>query len=185
MSRLRRFALFAALCLTVAAARADEAQNIDQMFRQGNLTGALAQADQYLAQNPKDAQVRFIKGLILSEQGKTDAAIAVFIGLTQDYPELPEPYNNLAVLYAAQGKYADAKNALEIAIHTHPGYATAEENLGDLYARMAADAYARALQLKGGSAALQGKLDTLNRMLAANKGFLPAPAQTPAAAVKK
>ena len=176
MSRLRRLALFAALCLTVAAARADEVQNIDHLFRQGDLPAALSQADQYLAKNPKNAQVRFIKGLILSEQGKTDAAVAVFLGLTQDYPELPEPYNNLAVLYAAQGKYQDDKNALEMAIHTHPGYATAEENLGDLYARMAADAYARALQLKGASPALQGKLDTLNRMLAANRGFAPAAA---------
>ena len=183
MSRLRRLALFAALCLTVAAARADEVQTIDQLFRQGDLPAALSQADQYLAKNPKNAQVRFIKGLILGEQGKTDAAIAVFIGLTQDYPELPELYNNFAVLYAAQGKYEDAKNALEMAIHTHPGYATAEENLGDLYARLAADAYARALQLKGGSPALQGKLDTLNRMLAANKSFVPA--ATPKAAAEK
>ncbi len=182
MSRLRRFALFAALCLTVAAARADDVQNIDQMFRQGNLAGALTQADQYLAKNPKNAQVRFLKGLILSEQGKAGAAIEVFLALTQDYPELPEPYNNLAVLYAAQGNYEAAKNALEMAIHTHPGYATAEENLGDLYARMAADAYARALQLKGGSASLQAKLDTINRLLASNKGFPTGAAKAPSAA---
>ena len=78
-----------------------------------------------------------MKGLILTEQGKPADAIKIFTGLTEDYPELPEPYNNLAVLYASQGQYDKARTALEMSIRTHPSYATAHENLGDIYAKMA------------------------------------------------
>jgi len=60
---------------------------------------------------------------------------------------MPEPYNNLAVLYAAEGQERKAAEALEQAIRTNPSYTTAHENLGDLYARMASEAYAKALQL--------------------------------------
>jgi tetratricopeptide (TPR) repeat protein len=82
----------------------------------------------------------------------------VFTALTDDYPELPEPYNNLAVLYASQGQYDKARKALEMAIRTHPSYAIAHENLGDVYAKMASEAYDKALQLDRGNAAAQTKL---------------------------
>lgn len=154
--------LFAAvaLCLAVSAASAqtNEVQDINLQFRKGDLAGALARANTYLAKNPKDAQVRFLKGLILADQGKTNDAIALFTSLTEDYPELPEPYNNLAVLYASQSKYEAAKNALEQAIRTHPSYATAHENLGDIYAKMASIAYDKALALDSKNAAAQTKL---------------------------
>lgn len=157
---LPRILAAAALCLAVVAvpARASEVQEINQQFRKGDLTGALERADRYLAKNPKDAQARFLKGLILADQGKTNDAIAIFTGLTEDYPELPEPYNNLAVLYASQSKYEAAKNALEQAIRTHPSYATAHENLGDIYAKMASIAYDKALALDSKNTAAQTKL---------------------------
>src|SRR2546425_9737176 len=72
---------------------------------------------------------------------------SIFTKLTQDYPELPEPYNNLAVIYASQGQYEKARAALEQSIRTHPSYATAYENLGDVYAKLASQAYDKALQL--------------------------------------
>jgi tetratricopeptide (TPR) repeat protein len=81
-----------------------------------------------------------------------------FPELTEDYPELPEPYNNLAVLYAAQADYERAKNSLEMAIRTHPSYATAHENLGDIYAKMASQAYDKALQLDKSNTSAQTKL---------------------------
>ena len=64
-----------------------------------------------------------------------------------DFPELPEPRNNLAVLYAQQGDYALARDELERAIQTAPDYAVAHENLGDVYARMAEVEYQRTLAL--------------------------------------
>lgn len=164
---LSRFLAALAVCATLAAtpALANDIQEINQQFRKGDLSGALDRANRYLAKNPKDAQARFLKGLILADQGKTNDAIAMFRGLTEDFPELPEPYNNLAVLYASQGKYEDARNALESAIRTHPSYATAHENLGDIYAKMASLAYDKALALDNKNTAAQTKLALIQDMI--------------------
>ncbi len=164
---LPRFLAAVATCIILVSAPvlANEVQEINQQFRKGDLAGALDRANRYLAKNPKDAQARFLKGLILADQGKTNDAITVFTALTEDYPELPEPYNNLAVLYASQSKYDAAKNALEMAIRTHPSYATAHENLGDLYAKMASLAYDKALALDSKNAAAQTKLALIQDMI--------------------
>jgi Flp pilus assembly protein TadD len=166
---LSRFlaAVVASIMLASLPVLADEIQDINLQFRKGELTGALEHANRYLAKNPKDAQARFLKGLILADLGKTNDAIEVLSGLTGDYPELPEPYNNLAVLYAAQGKYEAARNALEMAIRTHPDYATAHENLGDIYAKMAAIEYDKVRTLDGKNATAPTKLRLLQSMLGA------------------
>ena len=159
--RLAIVATVACAALLLAAslpARADELQEVDKLYKQGSLSQALEKANNYLVTKPKDAQMRLYKGVILTEQNKIADAIKVFSSLSEDYPELPEPYNNLAVLYASQGQYDKAKNALELAIRTHPSYATAHENLGDIYAKMASEAYGKALQLDKGNAAAQTKL---------------------------
>jgi Flp pilus assembly protein TadD len=179
---LSRFLAALAVCAALLSAPAlanTEIQEIDQQYRKGDLTGARDRADRYLAKNPKDAQVRFLKGLILADQGKTDEAIAVFTGLTEDYPELPEPYNNLAVIYASQSKYEAAKDSLERAIRAHPGYAAAHENLGDVYARMASLAYEKALTLDSKNASAQSKL-ALMRGLLKDQAPKPAAPRTPA-----
>ena len=164
---LSRFFAAVVACVIVASTPvlANEVQEINQQFRKGDLPGALDRANRYLAKNPKDAQARFLKGLILADQGKTNDAITVFTNLTEDYPELPEPYNNLAVLYASQSKYEAAKNALEMAIRTHPSYATAHENLGDIYAKMASLAYDKALSLDSKNATAQTKLALIQDMI--------------------
>src|SRR6185369_17986120 len=138
----------------------------------------------FLRAQPKDPQGRFLKGLLLTEEKKVPEAIQVFTGLTEDYPELPEPYNNLAVLYASQGNYDKAKAALELAIHTHPSYATAHENLGDIYAQLASRAYDRALQLDKNNTSAQVKLAMVKDIFSAQKGTAGQRApQQPAAAV--
>ncbi len=137
------------LCLAAPshAAFADALQDAGKLFKKGQYPAALKEVNAWLANHPKDARGRFLKGLILTEQNKPEDAIKVFHGLTVDYPRLPEPYNNLAVIYAAQGNYEKAKDELEAAIQTHPSYATAHENLGDIYAKLASQAYDKALQL--------------------------------------
>jgi tetratricopeptide (TPR) repeat protein len=151
-----------ALLLTVpAGAQTDELQDVSQMLKQGQFDQALTRVNSYLASRPKDARGRFLKGLILAEQSKPNDAIKVFTDLTQDFPDLPGPYNNLAVLYASQGQYDKARGALEQAIRTHPSYATAHENLGDIYAKMASQAYDKALQLDKGNATAQTKLNLI------------------------
>ena len=148
------------LCLTAFAvpAQTDEIANIGKLLRGGQLDQALQKVDAYLASKPRDAQGRFLKGLVLTEQNKTAEALGIFTKLTEDFPELPEPYNNLAVLYAGQGQYEKARQSLEMAIRTHPSYATAHENLGDVYAKLASQAYDKALQLDNNNPAAQNKL---------------------------
>ena len=173
---LRLMTLAAALC-SGGAALADDYADVNQLLRNGQHADALARADQYLAAKPRDPQMRFIKGVVLTEAGRTAEAIATFTRLTEDYPELPEPYNNLAVLHASQNQYDKARAALEMAVRTNPGYATAHENLGDVYARLAAQSYARAAQLAPGNPALGAKQAQLRQLLEpAAKSARPRPA---------
>jgi len=160
-----------AYCLVVLllcvgqAALAEDIEDANRLFKQGQHSQAIDIVNGFLAKKPKDAQARFLKGLIFTEQGKTTDAIKIFSALTEDFPELPEPYNNLAVLYASQGQYEKAKLALEMAIRTHPSYATAHENLGDIYAKMASQAYDRALQLNRSNTSTQTKLSMIKDLI--------------------
>src|SRR6185436_1952990 len=147
-----------------AIAQADELQDANQLIKQGQLDRALDRVNAFLGKNPKDARGRFLKGIIFTEQNKPNDAIKVFTELTQDFPELPEPYNNLAVLYASQGQYDKARSSLEMAIRTHPSYATAHENLGDIYAKMASQAYDKALQLDKSNTTAQTKLNLIKEL---------------------
>jgi tetratricopeptide (TPR) repeat protein len=164
-------ALCATLCMGVSPAfAADSLTEIQTLMRQGQYPQALGKVDDYLANRPKDAQGRFMKGLILTELKRGGDAIAIFTKLTEDYPELPEPYNNLAVLYAQQKQYDRARAALEMAIRTHPSYAIAYENLGDVYAKLASQAYDKALQLDTSNAAAQSKLAMIRDLVSAPGG---------------
>ena len=167
-----------ALCvvsvLFTSTAYADDYTDVNILVRAGKLAEALTKADQYLASKPRDPQMRFIKGVIQTEAGKPADAIATFTQITQDYPELPEPYNNLAVLYAGQSQFDKARAALEMAIRTNPSYATAHENLGDVYAKLASQAYSKALQLDGGNTGVQPKLALIRTLFSPDaKGQKP------------
>ena len=156
-------ALTAALIITPA--RADNLTDINGLVRSGQYPEALTKVDAGLVQTPRDKQLRFLKGVILTEQSKPNEAIAVFTKLTEDFPELPEPYNNLAVLFAAGGQYDKARAALEMAIRTNPTYATAHENLGDVYAKLASQAYDKALQLDSGNTTAKSKLTMIRTLV--------------------
>lgn len=158
---------------SVMPLRADEADTVSKLISQSQFDQALARADAFLANRPNDPQMRFLKGLILTEKNKTGEAITVFTKLTEDYPELPEPYNNLAVLYAGKGDYEKARESLEMAIRTHPSYATAYENLGDVYAKLASQSYDKALQLDGKNAGAQTKLSMVRNLIAGKPEPLP------------
>src|SRR3972149_11318327 len=134
-------ALLVALLVASAPAIADDVHDASKLLRSGQHQQALERVNKVLADKPKDAQARFLKGLIFAEQGNTKEATEIFLGLTKDYPDLPEPYNNLAVIYASQGQYDKARVALEQSIRTHPSYATADENPGAGYAKLASQAY--------------------------------------------
>ena len=158
-----------AVCLLATApAYADEYTEVNQLIRAEKLSEAMTKVDTYLAVKPRDPQLRFLKGVIQRSAGKQLEAIATFTKLTEDFPELPEPYNNLAVLYAGQSQFEKARSALEMAIRTNPSYATAHENLGDVYARLASQAYGSALQLEGANAAVPPKLALIKELFKSN-----------------
>jgi tetratricopeptide (TPR) repeat protein len=154
-----------ALALAALPALADEVQDAAKLLKAGQHRQALDLVNKVLKAKPKDAQARFLKGLILTEQGNTKDAIEIFTQLTKDYPELPEPYNNLAVIYASQGQYDRARAALEQSIRTHPSYATAYENLGDVYAKLASQAYDKALQIDSSNTAAKNKLSLVRELV--------------------
>ena len=179
------FALTAALF--AVSVHANDVDDINTLLKAGKQAQALTKVEQALATKPRDAQLRFLKGVIQTELGKPQDAIGTFTSLTQEYPELPEPYNNLAVLHASGGQFDKARAALEMAIRTNPSYSTAHENLGDIYANLASQAYSKALQLGGSTTTLQPKLTLIRELFApGGKGINPAAAKpvaaTPAAA---
>jgi Putative Zn-dependent protease, contains TPR repeats len=153
-------------------ALADEYTEVNRLLNAGQTTEALERADKYIAANPRDPQMRFIKSQVLQKSGKAGEAEAVLTKLTQDYPELAEPWNNLAVLYAGKGELDKAREALETAVRQNPNYATALENLGDVQARQAGQSYERARKLDAGNARLAPKIEALRAML--DTGTAPA-----------
>ncbi len=162
--------LLAGMVCFAPVALADDYTDVLQLHRTAKHAEALKKADLYLVGKPRDPQMRFLKGVILSDTGKQDEALATFTKLTDDFPELPEPYNNLAVIYAAQNQYDKARVALEMAVRTNPGYATAHENLGDVYLRLAGQSYAKSLQFDPAARSVQSKLKMLGENApAANK----------------
>jgi len=120
--------------------------------------------EQHLISDKENPQLLFINGVLLSELGEIDEAINVFVSLTKSHPALPEPYNNLAVLYAQNGNFDLAKIALEKSIKTHPSYATAHINLGDLYTRMASESYNQALQIDKSNKNAKTKLSLIKKL---------------------
>ena len=143
-------------------------RDVRELIARKDYAAAAARIDGLLAERPREAQARFLKGIVQTAQGDADAAIATFRALTEDYPELPEPYNNLAVLYAQKGDYNGARVALETALATAPDFAVAHENLGDVYARLAAANYDRAATLDRDNKSAPTKLLLVRQLLGTN-----------------
>jgi Flp pilus assembly protein TadD len=159
-----RFAL--ACCLLAAGAchaQADNAQEIERLYRAGQAAEAMQRLERAITDQPRDAQLRFLKGVLLAESGKRAEAVEVYLRLTQEFPDLAEPFNNLAVLYAADGELDKARESLETALRNDPGYATAQENLGDVYVQLAIRSYERT---GSRSPAVQRKLQLAKQLAA-------------------
>jgi tetratricopeptide (TPR) repeat protein len=170
-----------ALTALLSVVHADEYADVTRLAKAKQFPEALAKAEQFLSSKPRDPQMRFIKGVVLSEMGKMGEATTTFTRMTEDYPEIPEPYNNLAVIYANSGQLEKARSALEMAIRTNPSYSTAHENLGDIYAKLASQSYAKALQLDTSNTAVTPKLNLIRELFSTTGGVKPV-APAPAAA---
>ena len=190
LPRLLRLLALTAL-VGAGQAYANDYAEITQLLKTGKAAEALTKADQRLAESPRDPQLRFLRGVAQADSGKHNDAIVTFTKLTEEYPELPEPYNNLAVLYANQNQLDKSRAALEMAIRTNPSYATAHENLGDIYAKLASQAYSKALQLDGSNAnSVRPKLALIRNLFTAETrgsarpvAATPTPPPAPAAVV--
>jgi len=136
----------------------------NKLIHDGEYAEALEKIDAVLANDARNPQARFLKGVIQTDQGETEEATATFQALTEDFPELPEPHNNLAVIWAQKGRYDIAKSELETALAAHPDYAIAHENLGDIYTRLAGAEYDRAASLDKTNKSAQAKLALVRQM---------------------
>ena len=137
---------------------------LNKLIEEKNYIEAKKIVEQLLDSDEENPQLLFIDGVLLSELGEIDNAINVFVSLTKSHPTLPEPYNNLAVLYAQSGNFDLARIALEKSIKTHPSYATAHVNLGDLYTRMASESYNQALQIDKSNKNAKTKLSLIKKL---------------------
>ena len=181
----RRVTATVATALLVGASTA-YANNADitSLLQGSQPEQALKLIDQRLTATPKDPQLRFLQGVAFAMANKNKEAIDTFTQLTKEFPELPEPYNNLAVLYANQNQLDKSRQALEQAIRTNPSYSTAHENLGDIYAKLASQAYSKALQLDGSHAqSVQPKLALIHDLFSTGQAQAQAQAlaQAPSA----
>ena len=163
-------------------------QEATVLYRAGKYDNALERIDAWLKTRPKDARGRFLRGMIFTQLKKLDDATQVYTELSQDYPELPEPYNNLAVIYADKGDFDKARSLLESAVRANAAFTAAHENLGDIQARLAAVSYEKALKLDATNKAVSAKLKTVNDMLparASTAATTAAPAVVPPTSAAK
>lgn len=144
MQALLSFVLTSLLLLSSAGAQADVYQDVSRLIVGEQWSNAQSQAQEHLKTRPTDPQMRLLLSRIQDGQGQTAEAMATLQGLTQSYPELPEPHNNLAALLARENRYAEALESLQAAVRARPDYGTALENLGDVYMALAIQAYQNA-----------------------------------------
>jgi len=151
---------------------ADDAAEIRALITRADLPGALLRAERALAAKPKDAPLRFLQAVVLMDLQRNDEAMALFTQLSQEYPELPDPFNNIALLHVRAGRLAEALQALQAALRNDPGHRTAQANLGQVHLMLAVQAWEKASAGGTQDPALMRKLEGARALLAAT-------AQTP------
>ena len=123
-----------------------------------------------LEHEPVDAQARLLHGVLRAHEGRVGEAIEIFEALRNEHPDMLEPYNNLAVLYALTGRLEAARDTLLVTLEWRPD-AVVYANLGDVYTKLARRAYEHARELEaGGGARTDQELDTAFAMPATPEG---------------
>jgi Flp pilus assembly protein TadD len=168
----------AASCLVTTGVHADEATEVRALITRGELPAALVRAEKAIAAQPRDAAMRFLRGVTLMDLGRDAEALAVFTLLTQEHPDLPDPYNNIGLLQARAGHPEAALAALQLALRCDPGHRTARANLGQVHLMLAAQAWDELARSGPVDAVLRRKLDAARALLAV--GLTPAAAAAPA-----
>lgn len=171
--------LFSACCAAVVLAlaplpaRADENAAIRELLARGDAATALTRAEKAVAVNPRDAQARFLLGVALMDLRRDADAMQVFVRMTQDYPDLPDPLNNVALLEARAGRLELARAALEAALRADPSHRLARSNLGHVHLMLAVQAWEQAAALGPLEPAVLRRLEGARALLDGRPG--PAP----------
>jgi Flp pilus assembly protein TadD len=153
------------LLLIAGPACADEAAEIRSLLARGEPAAALERSERALRADPADAPLRFLGGVALMDLARDDEALARFTGMTEEYPELPDPYNNIAVLHARAGRLELARQSLQSALRNDPGHRTARANLGQVHLMLAVQAWEQAAALGPLDVALQRRLQAARALL--------------------
>jgi Flp pilus assembly protein TadD len=141
---IRPLHLLLPLLICAGLARASELETAQKLWLAGQRPQAVATIERALKQTPDELKLRFALGVMKMELGDSASALMIFTDLSQDFPDLADPFNNLAVIHAGQGELDQARSELEQALRLQPEHAQAQENLGDVLLRQAARAYQRA-----------------------------------------
>jgi Flp pilus assembly protein TadD len=156
----------ALLSLAALPAHADEAAEVRALVTRGELVQALQRVQRAVQDKPQDAQLRFLHGVVLMDLLRDDEALALFTQMSQEYPELPDPYNNIALLQARAGQLEPARQALETALRNDPGHRRARINLGQVHLLLAVQAWDAAAATGALDLPLQRKLEAVRALAA-------------------
>ena len=137
--------IFLCLLATAAASAATSIKQLQQLLEQQQYADAANTGEQLLAQNPQHARTQFLTAYAYQMSAQPEKAEILYQNLIKDNPDLPEPRNNLAMIYLAKGDYDRASQLLVEALNTNPSYATAYDNLSQIYKGIASEAYRRAV----------------------------------------
>ena len=144
---------------------ADLASDVHSLVAKGDLAGALRAAEAASQASPRDAQPRFLRAVVLMDMQRSDEALAAFTVLSQEYPELPEPFNNIALLQVRAGRLELARQALETALRNDPGHRAARTNIGEVHLMLAVQAWQQAASAAPLDPRLQRKLDAARALI--------------------
>ncbi len=141
-----------------------------KLLKQEKFTDAFQFIQAYLIDHPNDPQMKFWLALLLNKKGSTQESLALYREITQQYPELAEPHNNLGMLLAQQGELEEAKLEFEMALREQPDMAFAMENLSQVYLLLTEQTLKKALALNPQSRTLATKLQIVEAFI---KGQIP------------
>ena len=121
--------------------------NLIQNGKADEALDAIERREKQLAESQilgTDVQLLFLKGRAFESLGQYQDAFELYKKMTTLYPELPEPWNNLALEYVRQGNLNLAEDSLAMALTADPGNETALQNLGEVRLMLAEETFQRA-----------------------------------------
>ena len=148
---------------------AEISQRIEGLIRTGRLKEALDAIEKRQAVEANrhtpgtDVQLMFLHARLLTELKRLPEAETIYQRMTMRFPELPEPWNNLADLYVKRDELEQARRALEMSIMINPNSARTQANLGDVQLVLALRAYERAV--KAGATDLRPRIRSVTELI--------------------